>query len=252
MTKKTEGIKEDGKVARRPRRTTVKAKKSRKEREEEGEIFIEDLLDENGLMSTQLPDKVKSNLSPAEFKRITARAREHDVLKLVFDGLDFAQIAEKVGYANAEVAKKTYDRVIQRHLIVDTEQAVRVQIARLDRMLQRLEKRMAAGDLGAFDRAIKIEERRAKLLGLDAAEKREYEHRVDGQVALVYGTPDEYVEGLLKMADLDPREEARIREELNGHTPTLSEEERLAILDRNKLIDDEIAEAEIVEENTDE
>jgi hypothetical protein len=51
------------------------------------------------------------------------------------------------------------------------EDVKQMQLARLDKMLTAIWKQVTSGNLQSIDRALKLEERRARLLGLDAPAK---------------------------------------------------------------------------------
>lgn len=66
---------------------------------------------------------------------------------------------EHVVKAMREIAERTAE---------DAEALQRIEVERLDRLLDALWTAAIAGDCGAVDRVLKIAERRSKLLGLDA------------------------------------------------------------------------------------
>ena len=59
----------------------------------------------------------------------------------------------------------------EKYILKDARKWVRLEMARLDRMLFILEPKIVEGDIKAIDCALRIMERRAKYLGLDAPEK---------------------------------------------------------------------------------
>jgi hypothetical protein len=90
-----------------------------------------------------------------------------------------------------------------------------LELQRQDDYLVSLARRLEKGDLGAIDRALRIQERRAKLLGLDLA-NRQPATPVDTveaipDVIIVGGTEEEYVAGLcgVRWADGDIQPEER-------------------------------------------
>ena len=88
-------------------------------------------------------------------------------------GYSFSQIAEQCGYASAAGASEAYKRAREKidDLLSDTKEQRELAISRMDRLLQAVWDRADNGYLPAIDRALKIEERRAKILGIDAPEK---------------------------------------------------------------------------------
>lgn len=104
------------------------------------------------------------------------RAREREVLALAARarGATFAQIGLELG-CTPQAAHKAVDRAL-----AATEKAVlgaagrlrALEIVRLDAVLAAIWPAAMGGDLGAVDRVVKISARRARLLGLDAAQPR--------------------------------------------------------------------------------
>lgn len=89
------------------------------------------------------------------------------------EGLGYDEIASRMGIsrnAAAQAVKKAL-----KSLLADTrevaEDVVALEVARLDEMLVPTLRMARAGNLEAVDRALKIQDRRAKYLGLDQAIK---------------------------------------------------------------------------------
>lgn len=81
-----------------------------------------------------------------------------------------------------EVTQQAVSKMLRRALQLsmdrgryDAEEIVQIETRRLDRLQRGIWQRAVQGDLGAIDRALKIAERRARLLGLDAPQKVEME-----------------------------------------------------------------------------
>lgn len=110
---------------------------------------------------------------PSHPRRLAALERTKRALALRLAGHTIAAIARQLGCA----ASTAYE-ALQRGMIdfrADVERGAddlrTLEVARLDYLLTVLEKRLRAGDCKAIDRAIRIGERRAALLGLDAPRK---------------------------------------------------------------------------------
>lgn len=90
-------------------------------------------------------------------------------------GLTQQQIGAKLGISQSVVcrmlARARADATAATHEVAAT--ATTEQVARLDRMLTALWEKVRAGNERAIDAVLRIEERRAKLLGLDAAVRKE-------------------------------------------------------------------------------
>lgn len=128
-------------------------------------------------------------------RRIRTTEKTLKALELRKRGMNYTQIGEKLG-----CARNTACRYVLSELenLADKcrEEAVHVrdlELQRLDELYLVAWKAIAEGsDLGAIDRCLRIMERRAKLLGLDAAEK--VEHSGDLVINLRsvdMGVPDE-------------------------------------------------------------
>lgn len=105
-------------------------------------------------------------------------------LNLKLAGMTHKQIAKTLNVSPEMVGRWIQDAVYGR--IKEPADVIRqIEIERLDLMLLALATKVRAGDVQAIDRALKIMERRARLLGLDAAEKKdiggsvEFQWRID-------------------------------------------------------------------------
>ena len=81
-------------------------------------------------------------------------------------GRTYRQIAEELNIAPSTVGERIKDG-IDRLVTPAAEDMRRVELARLDLYLNVLEPKVATGDLKAIETALKVQDRRAKLLGLD-------------------------------------------------------------------------------------
>lgn len=100
-----------------------------------------------------------------------ARQREAEVLKLRRDGLTFDAIAKRLQYASAAGAYNAFKRAMDRTIQHPADELRRLEIERLDYMLDCLGPAIAAGRGYAIEKALMIQDRRARLLGLDAPTK---------------------------------------------------------------------------------
>lgn len=102
-------------------------------------------------------------------RRAQAALVTKQVLHLRLHGSTFQQIAEALGKAPSTCIE-AYQRALEgvRHEIAQQASQLRAQeCARLDMYLQKLAPQIDKGDAIAIWRALKISERRSKLLGLD-------------------------------------------------------------------------------------
>ncbi len=85
-------------------------------------------------------------------------------------GVKFDDIAEQVGYADRATAYNAVMRAIRRETAENVEEVRSAEIARLDELLAVLWPKAKGGDLQATDRILRLQERRARYLGLDHAD----------------------------------------------------------------------------------
>lgn len=109
----------------------------------------------------------KNRTSPAKARRLQLQEKAIDLRRA---GVGFVEIGQKLG-----IGKSTAHRMVEagmesaRAQITASSDDLKAQeLSRLDGMLLKLYPKAAKGDVQAIDRVIKIGERRAKLLGLDA------------------------------------------------------------------------------------
>jgi len=110
----------------------------------------------------------------------TLRARELDsqALALRLQGYTYDQIGEMLGRPRSTV-HKAVQRALDRRVKEIEGQADKLrqmELDRIDRLLTKLEPRIAEGDPAAVNSANRLMETRVKLLGLAAPEQ--HEHRV--------------------------------------------------------------------------
>ncbi len=99
---------------------------------------------------------------------IETQEKKAEALRLVKAGYRTPEIAARLGYADRRGAHALITRALQELVAVPREDARQVCVARLDDWLVKLAPQIEMGDLKAITVALKIEERRARLLGLDA------------------------------------------------------------------------------------
>jgi hypothetical protein len=97
--------------------------------------------------------------------------REIKVLELRRAGLTWAAIAEQTGYADATGAYAAYKRAIKRVMDEPADDVRKQELDRLDRLQVAVWNRALKGDDKAINTVLRLMERRARLLGLDAAQR---------------------------------------------------------------------------------
>jgi len=106
---------------------------------------------------------------------LAARDLETRATELRLAGKSFRTIARELG-CTPSGAHGAVSRALDRTLSSANEHAAHlreVELARLDAMLTGLWDRAISGDVPAVNAALRIAERRSRLLGLDAPERRE-------------------------------------------------------------------------------
>ena len=116
-----------------------------------------------------------NNNEPSRPENIKIKQKHLKALELRKAGLSFSAIATQLGYSNASCAQWAI-RACLKAIVQEPAREVRdMEVARLDDMLLSIWGEVRKGHLGAHDRALKIMERRAKLLGLDAPTKIDFD-----------------------------------------------------------------------------
>jgi hypothetical protein len=98
-------------------------------------------------------------------------AKELKVLDLRRAGFTFMRIAEEVGYRQASGAQRAYKRIMDRDKPQAPDEHRWQELDRLDRMQVALWPRAMKGDDRAINTIIRLMERRASLIGIDAPTK---------------------------------------------------------------------------------
>jgi hypothetical protein len=92
-------------------------------------------------------------------------------LELRKAGVSFPQIARRLGYSGPGAAFKAVQSALDATLREPAESLRTLEAERLDRLMLGVWQRATAGDAKAVDNVLKIMDRRARLLGLDAPRK---------------------------------------------------------------------------------
>lgn len=97
-----------------------------------------------------------------------ARAKAAHAMKLRMEGKTFDAIAQEAGYNSKQAAYDAVKRSLREIIREPAEELIRLDLERLDVLWQIQYVTAQAGDVQAMAACMKIMERRAKLLGLDA------------------------------------------------------------------------------------
>src|SRR5512138_1806264 len=104
-------------------------------------------------------------------KELDALEKQRQALELRKAGVPYAKIADALGYKHASGAHKAVSSALRKTLQEPADDIRLLELERLDVMLFALWPSVTKGIQGAIDRALRVMERRASLLGLDAPKK---------------------------------------------------------------------------------
>jgi hypothetical protein len=101
--------------------------------------------------------------------------KERKVLELRLSGITFELIAKQVGFASAGACYNAYKRALVRTLQEPADAVREAEVARLDRLMQGVWIAALRGEVRSVEAVLRIMDRRARLLGLDAPAKAQME-----------------------------------------------------------------------------
>lgn len=102
---------------------------------------------------------------------VDAHDNQLKALELRKAGISYQRIAEAVGYKDASGAWRAVKSALKKTLQEPSDDLRKLELERLDAAASAIYPSVKQGQYGAIDRWIRIMERRAKLLGLDAPTK---------------------------------------------------------------------------------
>lgn len=122
-----------------------------------------------------MPVKKKSQSNGAKTSPETALAKVKaaKALELRMEGKTFEQIAVETGYNSKQAAYDAVKRSLDAITREPAQELIKLDLERLDVLWQIQYLNAQSGDVQAMAACMKIMERRAKLLGLDAPAKQE-------------------------------------------------------------------------------
>lgn len=115
---------------------------------------------------------------PAHADEAAMQTRRLEALDLRKAGFTYAAIGNRLQVSGEQARLDVMAALKQlaEHQDVETAEYRNLELERLDRLQLAIWKQAIDGNLGAIDRLLKISERRARLMGLDAPVKQEIEH----------------------------------------------------------------------------
>jgi AraC-like DNA-binding protein len=163
-----------------------------------------------------------------EEKAAELEAKEAKVLELRRAGFTFQRIAEEVGYATPSGAQRALERIMTRNVPQAPEEFRWQELDRLDRMQVALWPRAMKGDDRAIGTIVRLMERRARLVGIDAPQ------RIQAEVVNYDGNRDidgdiERIVNILRGVDSSEPLEVESGTSESGTTATAGRVEDLAI-----------------------
>jgi len=121
-------------------------------------------------------ENVENPVEPVEnlvVKEWELLEKERKVVDLRQMGITFEVIAKEVGYASPSGAYHAYERALARYPKETIDRKRELAEARIERLLAGVWTKALRGEIPALMASLKILERQAKLLGLDAPQKTE-------------------------------------------------------------------------------
>jgi len=151
--------------------------------------------------------------------------KENQALELRhLHGLTFESIARELGYANKASAQKAYKRALRRVEVLDADDYLKADIERLDAMTETYWQPAIQGNMRAAEMILRIMQKRAEYLGLDAPKKVQAEvvnydgvRTLDAEVIQLARVID-FIEGVT--ADITTIPEQQDKGEPNSVEPT--------------------------------
>jgi len=123
----------------------------------------------------QTPEQVKPDSIAAgkgnQDRKIAALERKMKALELRKAGVDYMTIAKRLGYASASGAHNAVKAALKLTLQEPADDLRKLELERIDAALSAIWTQVMKGNHGAVDRFIRLSERRARLIGLDAPQK---------------------------------------------------------------------------------
>lgn len=144
-----------------------------------------------------MPGKRKRpNNSKSSPETISSRVKGAKAMELRMEGKSFPEIAKELGYNSRQAAFDAVSRALDRTEREPADALRKLDLERLDALWQIHFLNAQAGDVQALAACMKIMERRAKLIGLDAPVKTDNKTEfVGNEGVLVVGpvmSPDEW------------------------------------------------------------
>lgn len=132
---------------------------------------------------------------------IKYQERRKIVLEMRKSGASYRQIAEYLGVSEYQVSSYL-DTALRQLIAEDVESVRKIELGRLDTMLQGIWSRAIKGELPAVDRALHIMKRRAEIMGLDAPKRIDLKGKIEQTTknTITFDKPEQIGEVLATLA----------------------------------------------------
>lgn len=101
-------------------------------------------------------------------RAVRTAERRAEALAMRKRGMTYKEIADALGYKSATTVSSEIKKMLTEMPRENADQLRKIEVERMDQLLNAMWDKAMGGDGWAVDRCLKIMERRAKLLGLDA------------------------------------------------------------------------------------
>ena len=128
----------------------------------------------------------------SQTRQVNAHERKLKALEMRKARASYAQIATALGVPKS-TAWKLVQSALKQTMQEPSDDVRKLELESLDRLQFALWQQATQGNHGAVDRVLRVMERRAKLLGLDAPSKTEHSGEID-----VRSLTDEQLEAIIK------------------------------------------------------
>jgi len=116
-----------------------------------------------------MPGKRQNNGAKTSPESAAARVLAAEAMKLRMQGLTFDEIAAKCGYSSRQRAHEAVSKALKEITREPAEELRTLELERLDAMFTTHFDRARKGSVDSLGAALRIMERRAKLMGIDQA-----------------------------------------------------------------------------------
>jgi transcriptional regulator len=104
-------------------------------------------------------------------KKVLTSDRKLKALEMRKKGISLQEIADELGFSSPSATAKAITAALEYVLREPAEELRTLELIRLDAMFKVCYDEILAGNLDAVEKGLKVQARRAKLLGLDMPEK---------------------------------------------------------------------------------